>query len=425
MLISLLGVWLRGLLSLAIIVAATLLLKTWADSLPREALLADPATGQMEVSRLTTFGERIDAWDPKLDRSTLFLIAASLLVLFTFFGRWVNPRLWRRRRIRPKSKFPPNSHRLRTQNGYELDMDIDGPGNAPALILIHGLGSDRSQWWEVMEDLRSRFRIYAFDLLGHGKSDHVSTAEHTLEAAARDLDDVIEFTGKDQVLLAGHSMGGMVALTWCAAHLKDTSQLSGLILVHTTPHNPFHTMAPVPLHTALQKPVHEPILRITPPLAPLVRLMTFFESMSGMLHWHCDLTMFNGSESRDQLDRMARLSAAIDPAAVARFSLSMMRYDVRKELPAFDVPTLVVAADRDGTTIPEASDEIVAGIPQAQRLVLSKTKHMGFMERHSEFAQAVLFFHEETRSAKPNENGEQARWRTGKAVRPSRVRRAS
>ncbi|HET9888277.1 MAG TPA: alpha/beta hydrolase [bacterium] len=304
-------------------------------------------------------------------------------------------------------------------------MDIDGPGSAPALVLVHGLGSDRSQWREAIEDLRTRFRIYAFDLLGHGKSDHVSSAEHTLEAAARDLEDVIEFTGQEKVLLAGHSMGGMIALTWCAAHSKNQSRLYGLVLVHTTPHNPFHTMAPVPLHTALERPVHEPILRITPPLAPVVRWMTFIDSMNGMAHWNCDLSMFKGSESREQLDRMVRLSIRMDPAAVARFSRSMMRYDVRDELPSFNVPVLVVAADRDGTTIPEASDEIVAGLPHPQQLVLAKTKHMGFMERRYEFAQAVMFFYEDIVNAQPHTVEGQSRRRTGKVVPVSRMRRAS
>jgi len=401
MMIGMLGTWIRGFLTIGLLIAAVLFVKEWADNLPRESRTLDPTTGAEVIRPLDSFSERLDVWDPARDRrATAYLIAGASLLFLSFFGRLLSPWLWRAGDKSPTLDREQRSHRLHTRNGYELHIDIDGPGNGPALVLVHGLGSDRTQWRETVRDLRNRFRIYSFDLLGHGKSDHVSEAEHSLEAAARDLDDVIEFTGKDQVLLAGHSMGGMISLVWCSMHADNLSRLSGLVLVHTTPQNPFTTMAPVPLHSAMQKPVHEPILRVTPPLSFLVRFMNALEYLNGTQHWSADLGMFKGRESREQLERVARLQARIDPAAVARFSLAMTRYDVRKELPILDVPTLVVAADSDGTTIPEASDAIAERMPNAELLVLENTRHMGFMEQRMEFADAVAQFHEETGRAK-------------------------
>jgi pimeloyl-ACP methyl ester carboxylesterase len=418
MMIGLLGTWIRGLLALGLMIGAGLFIKEWAEHLPREERRRDPVTGAEVIRPLDSFSERFNAWDAGRDRSTVFLIAGASLLFFSFFGRLISPWIWRAADRSPTIEREQRSHRLRTRNGYELHIDINGPGNAPALVLVHGLGSDRTQWQETVKDLRSRFRIYAFDLLGHGKSDHVSRAEHSLEAAARDLDDVIEFTGKEKVFLAGHSMGGMISLTWCSAHADALSRLSGLVLVHTTPQNPFETMAPVSLHSALQKPVHEPILRMTPPLAFLVRFMNALEYLNGTQHWSADLGMFKGGESRAQLERVARLQARIDPAAVARFSLAMMRYDVRNDLPTLDVPTLVVAADHDGTTIPEASDAIAKRMTNAELLILQSTRHMGFMENRIEFAEAVAQFHEEwssRRSTRSSPLKEQTRNRIPRA----------
>ena len=398
MFINMLGIWIRGLIAMALLVGGGLLVREWIDELPREIVVRDGSGS--EVRRpLLTFRERLAAWDPTRDRSTGLLAAGALLLIFTVAGRWMSPWAWRRGVKTAPTRHGPRVQRLKTRHGYELHVEIHGPATAPALVLVHGVGSDRTQWEEVTKDLSDRFRIIAFDLLGHGRSDHVGNAEHTLESAARDLNDVMALAGPEPVLLAGHSMGGMVALTWCLAHTARRDRLAGLILVHTTSHNPMETMAPVPLHRVLQKPLHEPVLRITPALSWFVRFMNLLDYMNGTTHWSNDRTMFGGSESRGQLERTARLHAGMDPAAVARFTLAMTRFDVRSRLSKVDVPTLVVAADQDGVTVPDASRDLVVRLPDAELLVLQKTRHMGFMERRREFADAIGQFYESGNTA--------------------------
>ena len=74
----------------------------------------------------------------------------------------------------------------------------------------------------------------------------------------------------------------------------------------------------------------------------------------------------------------------------------MMRYDAAEILPRIAVPALVVAGDRDSTTKPEASEQIRAGIPKARLLTLSPAKHLGLIEHHGQYADAVRGFAVET-----------------------------
>ena len=398
MFFNLMGSWIRGVIAIGLVVAGIVLVKEWADELPTQVRARD-ASSQFDVNRpLQSFPERVAAWKPGVDRPTMLLALGMLAILLTLFGRVVSPLLWRRRDREAKPPGESRTHRLKTAHGYSIHVDIHGSSNRPTLVLVHGVGSDRTQWKEAIADLSDRFHVFAIDLLGHGRSDRDSHAEHSIRAAARDLDDVLTWTKADRIVLAGHSMGGQIVMEWCLAHRKRLSNVTAIVLVHTTPQNPFETMAPTSLNRAL-KGLHALVLRLTPPLSWIVRLTNRMDYMNGMTHWANDLSLFGGNESRQQLERTARLHARMDPGAVARFALSMTRFQRAEDLPTLDVRTIVIAAERDPVTVVEASREIARRIPEAELVVLKDTRHMGFMERRQDFADVV------SRLAEPQDKG--------------------
>ncbi|MBA3575779.1 MAG: cobyrinate a,c-diamide synthase, partial [Pseudonocardiales bacterium] len=95
----------------------------------------------------------------------------------------------------------------------------------------------------------------------------VTAAEHAAAAvtvqswadavtAQVDLDAVVALAGNAPVVLLGHSIGGMISLTYCKLFPESVGpRVSGLVLVHTTPTNPVRTTKNAGLYTALQKPV--------------------------------------------------------------------------------------------------------------------------------------------------------------------------
>src|SRR5688572_8890369 len=96
MFFNVLGTWLRGLLSIAVLVVGVILAMEWVDALPREIPVTDADTGVTTVQPLTRFGDRVQAWSPGADGATALLAGAILLLLWTVAGRFVSPILWRK-----------------------------------------------------------------------------------------------------------------------------------------------------------------------------------------------------------------------------------------------------------------------------------------------------------------------------------------
>ncbi|MFD2367329.1 alpha/beta fold hydrolase [Pseudoduganella sp. GCM10020061] len=100
----------------------------------------------------------------------------------------------------------------------------------PAVVFIHGAQNDHSVW-----ALQSRyfahhgFGVLAVDLPGHGRS--AGPALDTVEAMADWLLSVLDRAGVQRALLAGHSMGSLIALE---AAFRAPGRVSALALVGST-----------------------------------------------------------------------------------------------------------------------------------------------------------------------------------------------
>jgi pimeloyl-ACP methyl ester carboxylesterase len=100
-------------------------------------------------------------------------------------------------------------------------------GRGAPLVLIHGFPLDHSIWDEVTPLLENDFDLILPDLRGFGGSD--STSEmYTMTDLADDIASLLDHLGIESTLLAGHSMGGYVALAFAQGH---ASRVRGLALV--------------------------------------------------------------------------------------------------------------------------------------------------------------------------------------------------
>jgi pimeloyl-ACP methyl ester carboxylesterase len=83
-------------------------------------------------------------------------------------------------------------------------------------VLLHGLGDDSGGWANFAGELRGRgFRPVAVDLRGHGA---FSSGPWTWSTVNLDLATVIGRLGLLDPVVAGHSLGGLVASVWVAEH---------------------------------------------------------------------------------------------------------------------------------------------------------------------------------------------------------------
>ncbi len=116
---------------------------------------------------------------------------------------------------------PSRSHRVSAGTVTLAVTEYEGPDGAPSLLLLHGIGSRGSSWWPVIDDLAGHFRLLVADLRGHGDSDKPPRG-YLLPDYAADLDGLLRALGLDRPLILGHSLGGIIALTWAVDH-PDTA----------------------------------------------------------------------------------------------------------------------------------------------------------------------------------------------------------
>jgi pimeloyl-ACP methyl ester carboxylesterase len=84
-------------------------------------------------------------------------------------------------------------------------------GSGEAVVLIHGLGGNRGTWDRVVDTLAVTHTVITLDLPGHGGSDDPD-GDYSLGAHATAVRDLLLALGHTSATIAGHSLGGGVAL---------------------------------------------------------------------------------------------------------------------------------------------------------------------------------------------------------------------
>jgi pimeloyl-ACP methyl ester carboxylesterase len=96
-------------------------------------------------------------------------------------------------------------------DGGSISVSQDGPRDAPALVLIHGLGAS-TRWWDgVVPMLARSHRVIRIDLLGHGRSAKPAGGGYSIPQQAHRVGQALDRLGVQHAVLVGHSTGGYVA----------------------------------------------------------------------------------------------------------------------------------------------------------------------------------------------------------------------
>ena len=118
----------------------------------------------------------------------------------------------------------PQSRYFQSQ-GLKLHFTDWGNAQAPPLLLVHG-GLDHSRSWDhLAQALAADFHVVAPDLRGHGDSGWATGSSYSLADHVYDLTNLVKSEGFGKVAIVGHSMGGMVSLTYAGAFPERVSKL--------------------------------------------------------------------------------------------------------------------------------------------------------------------------------------------------------
>ena len=102
-------------------------------------------------------------------------------------------------------------------------------GDGSVVVLLHGY-LENLNMWRFLDEFRTKFRIIAIDLLGHGQSGCLGYI-HTMEDQAAIVNAVLEDLKIESASIIGHSMGGYVGLAFAELYPK---KIKSLVLMNST-----------------------------------------------------------------------------------------------------------------------------------------------------------------------------------------------
>ncbi|MET3774420.1 pimeloyl-ACP methyl ester carboxylesterase [Arthrobacter nitrophenolicus] len=101
-------------------------------------------------------------------------------------------------------------------------MKVTDVGEGPAILLIHGLACNTSDWFTQIAYFRRTHRVIALDLRGHGRSS-VPTEGYGTASFVADFISVLDALGVSSVVAVGHSLGGLLAKALAITHPERVS----------------------------------------------------------------------------------------------------------------------------------------------------------------------------------------------------------
>jgi 3-oxoadipate enol-lactonase len=252
------------------------------------------------------------------------------------------------------------------------EMDRSRGRRKPWLVLIQGLGFDRSGWEPVVSQLRRRFRLILIDNRGSGRS---TAANGTFSVAdmAEDVAAVLDRSRITRAHVAGASLGGMVAQELA---IEQPLRVDRLVLACTTPGWPYGY--PMPRSS--------------------VRRMT---SAASLPVEAAQRSLVENALSPDTVEEHPELVERIvgnqkarpgDPAAWKALANAGATYSGGMRQSRISAPTLIIYGDADAVVDPRNSQLLAGRIPDSRVIAFPGLGHLFFWEEPVQFVKAVTSF---------------------------------
>ncbi|WP_328834195.1 4-carboxymuconolactone decarboxylase [Streptomyces sp. NBC_00252] len=244
-----------------------------------------------------------------------------------------------------------------------LQYRFDGPEDAPVLILGPSLGTTWHMWDRQVPELMKQWRVFRFDLPGHGGSPAHPTG--SVSDLADRLLATLDALGVQRFGYAGCALGGAVGLELV---LRHPERVASLALIATSPRfgtaDEFRQRGVIVRTNGL-----DPIARTSPD-----RWFTsgFAASQPAITEW------------------AVQMVRTTDPGCYIAACEALAAFDVRSELARIGVPTLVLVGSDDQVTGPAEARTLVAGIPDARLAVVPGASHLVPVEQPAAVTDLLL-----------------------------------
>ncbi len=252
---------------------------------------------------------------------------------------------------------------LRIQD-VTVHVQIDGPQVAPALLLLHSLGTDGRVWEPQAAALADRFRVIRPDMRGHGLSG-TTAGPGSMARFAQDVVAVLDALGIGQAHVGGLSIGGLVAQQLAAT---APARVASLVLADTA-------------------------MVIPPPgfwreRAAIVRT----QGMAAIAEAVVARWVTAASLDAPATQGLRTMLLRTDPEGYAAAAEAIAAADLTASTSRLRVPSLVIVGAEDLATPPDAAAALAAAIPGAQLVRIEGAAHIPTYEQAAAVTAAMYRF---------------------------------
>jgi len=252
--------------------------------------------------------------------------------------------------------------RVQTSLGIEIGYEEAGGGEHLPVVLLHGVGSDKSVWRLQLEYFSGERRAVAFDYPGYGESDPAPQGTSRENYAAAILFAMSELEIY-RAHICGLSLGGVVAI---AMHARVTERCASLILADTFAQHPDG------------RAIYE-------------RGIAASGDLRAMAEARVDVLLAQPADPAVRAE-VVETMARIDPSAYRIGAEAVWLADQSERVHDIRVPTLVLCGDQDRVTPPALSRELAQMIPGARSEIIEGAGHLTNLERPDAFNTLVGAF---------------------------------
>ena len=284
------------------------------------------------------------------------------------------------------------SHYVDREDGARLFVEEVGPESARrGAVFVHGSVLRTDVWHYQLPGLGGH-RLIFYDKRGHGLSQPKGTAPFTIATLAGDLHAVIEEAGLDEVVVIGHSVGGMTAMELCKQRSDLLGDLlKGIVLVNTTHRPAVETIFGGAAIARLERITRRPLDTLGSQAQRIDNLRKVIRP-SDLVFWGVAVAAFGPRASASQIDFVYDMLAETPSDVIFELIRSYRDFDVEEAIGDVTVPVLVVGGTHDRLTVPAASRQLAERLPKAELELLPGCGHMSMLERHREFNTMVERF---------------------------------
>jgi pimeloyl-ACP methyl ester carboxylesterase len=278
--------------------------------------------------------------------------------------------------------FPPRPDAtgwLRTDDGLDLWWQRHGPpfGDRRPLVCSNGVGVSVFFWRYVVDGFCGERPVLLWDYRGHGRSQDVSDEhEVSVERCAEDLLLLLEDRGIEDAVLLGHSMGVQVDFE---LYRRDPSRVAALVAVLGTAGRPLKTFAGM----KDGQPVFDLILNLFRAAGPRTQ-----EVLRRVGRWPGTDTLVRLVRAvhprlapASDLRRYREHLSSMDFPTFARMVEALGEHSAWDLLPRVQVPTLIIAGQRDTFSPLPLSEAMAEALPRSDMILLPDASHAGLVEQ--------------------------------------------